>query len=215
MIGRSDLRPHPEPWYSFFWHMDLFSLSLSQFLFLSFHLSFFFQPQGSFLFTLALNYLNTFSVTCWFHRCPNSNYTAATAFLIFHPFLSSLFSSLPINSAVFISHCLRFLLSEPCSFPNSLPLFLLSEWRECIPYAPFVAPCLTIARAQNWLELLAVLEKAGISRRTPRPTWHTVPPFPLTGTPLADTALTESNEAQATSLLCFPLLQSIASSSRP
>lgn len=125
-------------------------------------------------------------------------------FLLFHPFLYSLFS-----------RCFSFLLSQPCSFPSSLHLFLLSEWQECIPYAPSVAPRFTIARAQNWLEFLAVLERAGISRRAPWPTWHTVPPFPLTGTPLADTALTESNEAQATSLLCSPLLQSIASSSRP
>lgn len=77
---------------------------------------------------------------------------------------------------------------------SSLPLFPLSEWRERIPYAPSVAPRFTIARAQNWLEFLAVLEKAGISRRRPRPTWHRMPPFPLTGTPPADTALAESWE---------------------
>lgn len=76
----------------------------------------------------------------------------------------------------------------------SLPLFPLSEWRERIPYAPSVAPRFTIARAQNWLEFLAVLEKAGISRRRPRPTWHRMPPFPLTGTPPADTAVAESWE---------------------
>lgn len=39
-----------------------------------------------------------------------------------------------------------------------------------------------------------MLERAGISRRRPRPTWHRMPPFPLTGTPLADTALAESWE---------------------
>lgn len=82
----------------------------------------------------------------------------------------------------------------PRFFTSSSPLLLLSDWRERILCAPSVAPRFTIARAQNWLELLALLERAGISRRRPRPTWHRMPPFPLTGTPPADTALAEGSE---------------------
>lgn len=39
----------------------------------------------------------------------------------------------------------------------SLPLFPLREQWECFLRAPLVAPRLSIARAQNWLEILAAL----------------------------------------------------------
>lgn len=57
------------------------------------------------------------------------------------------------------SHHLSFLPLQPSSAcsPSSLPLFPLREQWECFSRVPSVAPRFSIATAQNWLEILAVL----------------------------------------------------------
>lgn len=57
------------------------------------------------------------------------------------------------------SHRLSFLPPQPSSArsSSSLPLFPLREQWECFSRAPSVAPHFSIARAQNWLEILAAL----------------------------------------------------------
>lgn len=137
--------------------------------------------------------------------------TQSPFFYFFHYlFILSLSNTLPAfpPCSLFHSHSPHYF----CSFhkpPFLIPLlplglgprllphlpFPLSEWRERILYAPSVAPRFTVARAQNWLEFFwPCCRGAGISRRRPQPTWHRMPPFPLTGTPPADTALAESWE---------------------
>lgn len=86
---------------------------------------------------------------------------------------------LPANSiSLWILSSFYFYHPSPARSPSSLPLFPLREQWECFPCAPSVAPCFSVARAQNWLEILAEILRAGISRRTSWPTWHQVPPLP-------------------------------------
>lgn len=86
---------------------------------------------------------------------------------------------LPANSiSLWILSSFYFYHPSPARSPSSLPLFPLREQWECFLCAPSVAPCFSVARAQNWLEILAEILRAGISRRTSWPTWHQVPPLP-------------------------------------
>lgn len=73
----------------------------------------------------------------------------------FHSFIDSLFLLLVLLLSVSTvwasSH------PSPAHSLFSLPLFPLREQWECFLRAPLVAPRLSIARAQNWLEILAAL----------------------------------------------------------
>lgn len=73
----------------------------------------------------------------------------------FHSFIDSLFLLLLLLLSVAIVWA--FSHPNPARSPSSLPLFPLREQWECFPRAPSVAPRLSVARAQNWLEILAVL----------------------------------------------------------